>query len=122
MPSRPRRSPVQPKQETAQAAPSTPSQYRFTWRDDDQPTAMVSDANFVRMYLGQIFVVFGQIEWPLINLLTDEVREKLEQEGVPITPIVTIALYPEYAKALGQQLISAHEQWANTQQQESKQA
>jgi hypothetical protein len=121
MPSRRSQPSIRPKRETAEAEPATSSQFRFRWREDDQPTAIFADANFASNYLGQIFIMFGQIEWPFVNL-TDEVRKKLEKEGVSITPTITVAMSPEQGRRLGQSLIALHEQWANTQQQVGKQS
>lgn len=72
---------------------------KLVWREDVAATLPILQADqvFARYIAqsGEVILTFGHVELPLEVRATPETRQRLENEGVPVTPITRLAVTPQ---------------------------
>jgi len=91
-------------------------QVRARWENTERIPILFANHVFVRLQDDDFVVTFGQAELPYEVDLTDEMREKLRTEGLPIQVVARLAIPAEKISSVIEVLVNVHNQRLERQQ------
>ena len=91
---------------------------RLRWEGVQRVPILFANHIWVRLQDDQFHVTFGQAELPFEQTFSEETLEKLNEEGVPIRPVVRLAISPSKMEGMIEVLARVYQLWEDHQKEE----